>query len=445
MQAFAIDPVGSQSNPYTKSGPDKEIRICHVGNKGENYVVNTPAWDSIDTAHSLENHNQDIIPSFWYLEKVGNDLVLKYDAGRNWENNTLSQEIWRNNCAGSPTALLTVKKVLVDEPQGVGADDFSFKITGANDFSANYSFDSDATNEVALQLSNAPFTVVENEANGTGYTTGSVGCTAVELTMNGATCTITNTYEEGPVLCTDTTANNYNQEGSCTYDSDVTICKLDNNQNPLSGWTVSLTQGDVVKSGVTAVETGCVTLQDVPYGAYTLGETMQANWENVSGNGTQVTVDGLTESFSLVNKYPGCTTVGASNYNAAATFNNGTCEFPPETEIIKACKYNSETEGALAGWEMTISNDKVGEANVTFTGVTGENGCYSVAVDPLDGPFFVTEEDRAGWTQNTTEVTGGAVNEGQDGMEYCTFFAPVQSTQENTFSAAAIAEPEYRC
>ncbi|QHO63425.1 DUF11 domain-containing protein [Candidatus Chazhemtobacterium aquaticus] len=64
--------------------------------------------------------------------------------------------------------------------------------------------------------------------------------------------------------------------------------------NPLS---VSVYQGF---TGTTS-ENGCVTFEDVPYGDYTLYESLQAGWENIEGHDTQVTVDSSTEEFTLIN------------------------------------------------------------------------------------------------------------------------------------------------
>lgn len=54
---------------------------------------------------------------------------------------------------------------------------------------------------------------------------------------------------------------------------------------------------------------GCVTLENIPFSGkgtnYTLGEVMQDGWENVSGNNEEVVVDGVEDSFSLVNKCTG--------------------------------------------------------------------------------------------------------------------------------------------
>lgn len=117
---------------------------------------------------------------------------------------------------------ITVVKTLVNAPQGVTADDFSFKVNGGD----AVQFESDGSNSSIQNLNDGPFTVVEVEANGNGYTTSYVGCASIALTTDGATCTITNTYEPQVVLgCTDPAASNYNPNATvgnpdaanCTY------------------------------------------------------------------------------------------------------------------------------------------------------------------------------------------------------------------------------------
>ena len=77
------------------------------------------------------------------------------------------------------------------------------------------------------------------------------------------------------------------------YDN-VISDNLNSVTNPLS---VSVYQGYV---GITP-DDGCVTFKDVPYGDYTLYESLQAGWENIEGHDTQVTVDSSTEEFTLIN------------------------------------------------------------------------------------------------------------------------------------------------
>ena len=58
-----------------------------------------------------------------------------------------------------------------------------------------------------------------------------------------------------------------------------------------------------IYEGVTG-DNGCVTLDNIPHGAYYLDEIMQDGWEYVSGAGP-VKIDGIEDQFTLINK---CTT-----------------------------------------------------------------------------------------------------------------------------------------
>ena len=69
-------------------------------------------------------------------------------------------------------------------------------------------------------------------------------------------------------------------------------------------------------SGITG-ENGCVTLHDVPYGTYTVGETPKDGWVNVSGTG-EVTVDAESHVFNVVNHQKMCTIVSNTS-----TFEDG--------------------------------------------------------------------------------------------------------------------------
>lgn len=77
------------------------------------------------------------------------------------------------------------------------------------------------------------------------------------------------------------------------YDN-VISDNLNSVTNPLS---VSVHHGF---TGITS-EDGCTTFKDVPYGDYTLYESLQAGWVNNTGHNTQVTVDSSTEKFTLIN------------------------------------------------------------------------------------------------------------------------------------------------
>ncbi|HRO65392.1 MAG TPA: SdrD B-like domain-containing protein, partial [Candidatus Dojkabacteria bacterium] len=49
-------------------------------------------------------------------------------------------------------------------------------------------------------------------------------------------------------------------------------------------------------------QNGCVTFEDVPYGDYMRNEILMKDWENVSGQASEVVVENETETFTLVNR-----------------------------------------------------------------------------------------------------------------------------------------------
>ena len=124
--------------------------------------------------------------------------------------------------------------------------------------------------------------------------------------------------------------------------STVKVCKVDEEENPLSGWTLKLNDGldgpaENDFSGVTG-EDGCVTFDDISYGHREVWEVMQDGWENVSGTG-DVTVNDPTETFTVVNRLE---------------------DEEPITAKIKAVKIVCPTENLLPNW----GND---ETNITAT------------------------------------------------------------------------------
>lgn len=164
-----------------------------------------------------------------------------------------------------------------------------------------------------------------------------------------------------------------------------------------------------IYQGTTGAD-GCVTIDGVPFGTYTLGETMQEGWENERGNGSTVIVNepyepgtNLNENpFVLVNTCTGedcqdigpCTVAPISVISGAATFFSGLKEGgPAPIALNNANNYPSGTTGiaqpaaptGYAGaWDGSINDpDIAGSGAVyvsndstqpTFTGGPGYDG-----------------------------------------------------------------------
>lgn len=155
---------------------------------------------------------------------------------------------------------------------------------------------------------------------------------------------------------------------------------------------------------------GCVTIAGVPFGTYTLGETMQEGWINERGNGSTVIVNEPSEPgtnlnenpFILVNACTGngcqdivpCTVTPISVISGAATFFEGLKEGgPAPLTLNNANNYPAGTTGVAqpagptgyaGAWDGSINDpDIAGSGAVyvsndsvqpTFSGGAGHNG-----------------------------------------------------------------------
>jgi len=87
-------------------------------------------------------------------------------------------------------------------------------------------------------------------------------------------------------------------------ETNVTICKEDEDKNRLPGWELSLTSDTFSATGTTEGQcqnTGCVIFQAVPYGTYQIQEVLKPGWENFSGLG-EVEVSSKNPKFTVVNR-----------------------------------------------------------------------------------------------------------------------------------------------
>ena len=110
-----------------------------------------------------------------------------FDYAGPLDENGNGSNAWCNENVPEPTTgTLTVEKVIVGETDA-NADDFSFIINGGS----STAFEADGSNDVELDLADGLFTVTEVVA--AGFDTTYEGCEDIDLTADGATCTITNT------------------------------------------------------------------------------------------------------------------------------------------------------------------------------------------------------------------------------------------------------------
>jgi len=88
-------------------------------------------------------------------------------------------------------------------------------------------------------------------------------------------------------------------KGYTDFGGKFSFTSLDDNTSDNSGsMNVDIYKG---YAGFTE-EDGCVTFEDVPYGDYMTNEILMKDWENVSGQASEVVVENETETFTLVNR-----------------------------------------------------------------------------------------------------------------------------------------------
>lgn len=257
---------------------------------------------------------------------VGSDLESPYKATAGGKSDNFSVVLAANN-----NGTITVVKQLVNPPVDVTADDFSFTVNGGT----ATQFESDGSNASIQNLNDGPFDVVEVEANGIGYVTTYNGCENIALTENGATCTITNTYDTPQVT-----------KGSITVKKET---------NDASGDVVPFDfTGDLGAFSVNGDNTDTELVSNLSAGSYTVTETDEPGWDfdSVSCTGADFvnTANGVTVTLDVANNVV---------ENAICTFSN-TKEIVDDTTIMVI----KQTDPALdqTDFSFTLNNTDFGPA-----------------------------------------------------------------------------------
>lgn len=116
---------------------------------------------------------------------------------------------------------------------------------------------------------------------------------------------------------------------------------------------------------------------------------------------------------------------------------------PPPTKEIEMCK-KDVTGAPIAGWGMTLSN-----GDETYELLTEkEDGCVTQEVNPEDGPWYVTEEDRDGWELDDILTENGRVfDEKEVGCEFFGLRAVADDAQVKCANARCPVPPppEFTC
>lgn len=89
------------SGPTPTPGGEHEhnpVRMCHATppDSAKNGWVKITVDDDSVVKEGHDRHNDDIIPSFHYWDKHGNDWSYKFYPGKNWDSR--GQDIWKNGC-----------------------------------------------------------------------------------------------------------------------------------------------------------------------------------------------------------------------------------------------------------------------------------------------------------------------------------------------------------
>ena len=115
LAAFPAVTIGAHGRT---SANEKQVTICHSAGGSGNYVLQTPAIENNgDLSGGHLNHENDIIPSYLYVDSSGNPQTF---PGRNWS--AENQAIWQNNCKPvappSPDPITPIFECV--EPSGSG-------------------------------------------------------------------------------------------------------------------------------------------------------------------------------------------------------------------------------------------------------------------------------------------------------------------------------------
>ncbi len=136
----------------------------------------------------------------------------------------------------------------------------------------------------------------------------------------------------------------------------------------ISDWNITLMNSTMQTSMLTVVD-GSYQFTNLVNGTYTVTETMQAGWTNVSPISQQVTINGANKP-----------NINFTNQPLTPTFN------------ISGFKINNATGSGLQGWNITLMNSTMQTSMLTVV-----DGSYQFT-NLVNGTYTVTETMQAGWT-----------------------------------------------
>jgi len=350
------------------------------------------------------------------------------------------------------TGMITVEKVFAGAETDDTAGYFGFAINAGD----TIQFEEDGSNDVVVDLSEAPYTIIEVEENGVGYETTYDNCSHVE---SGSICVITNTYEEDPepvvtivaekIVCTDESElPNYGKGGPDMTETTATDwVTVHDTCSFQSGWEFEWGPQSAFDAGDTATGTAgdpwttfgptdgngktMTTLSEEELGGNPnlwFREILQDGYvpfthESDPSNDTQESAEVYCHTdvlnFDNRDRIDGVQ-LGETYYCIAW---NSPVLVEPQTYRIDGHKFGlgSDFIEFLSGWTITASNTATTEEMST---TTDSEGYYYF--DVTEGVWDVSETMEVNWQQVSVEQNDVAV-ETDAGVEKCSFDVTSQS------------------
>ena len=244
---------------------------------------------------------------------------------------------------------------------------------------------------------------------------------------NSYSCSITNTYVP-PVITTGTIEvckyNDTNGDGQPEYQELTSVSWLDKIKNffvnvahaitltpsnPLSGWTINISDGDELSDSKVTGENGCVQFTELPFGTYTITETAQSNWSQTypnDPNSIQVVLNNEFQSgYYFLNHFTEPTPPCTSNCGGGGGGGGGGSPLADLSLTKTVVGGDPTSTGTVFSYTVTVSNSGPSNAtNVVVTDVLPASVTYSSST-ASQGSY---DNTTGKWTVGTLAVGSSA-------------------------------------